>query len=738
MELYVNSIVEWKNETGEARLERVLWIDPADDKVVLIDIDEPKAWPSWCEMAALQSGLETGEARLLLIDPYACLMQPEHQIKLKHREHRDKSWNLVSPLVHQVPRVFDYWSRTSPIHARARRRGKRKGYFYDLMRRYWQRGQTKNALLPLFNNCGWRSRERDAKGQKKIRARQDGKPALKKVGHNTRTKVEGESSGVNITETLRAHFRCGIKLYYEKRTGTTLKDAYHRTLENFFHCGYTSNRNGVRKPVLPPASELPTYRQFRYWYNKDKSPKRSQVSRLGENKFNLKGRKLLGDSTQMAFGPGSIYQIDATIGDAYLVSSLDRSRIIGRPVIYFVPDLFSQLIAGFSVALEGPSWLGAMLAIENAASDKVSFCAEYGITIEEWEWPACHIPEGLLGDRGELEGYNADHLVNAFNIRIQNTAPGRADLKGLVEQYIDLTNERIIKWVPGAVRARERGDRDYRLDAVLDLHEFRKLILLSILDYNKNHRMDEYRKDEHMIADQLEPYPLDLWHWGIKNRSGHLRKVPTDRLRLNLLPEVDASITRQGLVCENLHYDSERAAAEEWFERAKQGRKKVRVARDPRNLSRVYLRLDGGKTMETFHLVDADKTFQGRDWYEAADEFELRRQRSDASRTRKIDSRADFHATTDSVIKGAVAKKPESKDASDRSRVGGIREHRRQERDAARRADAWVIGGDPPPGLQHTAVGGESKSSGSRSGYVPPAKPIDKLRSSRERRALQK
>jgi hypothetical protein len=435
----------------------------------------------------------------------------------------------------------------------------------------------------------------------------------------------------------------------------------------------------------------------------------------------------------MAFGPGSIYQIDATVGDAYLVSSLNRSWIIGRPVIYFVVDLFSHLVAGFSVALEGPSWLGAMLAIENAASDKVAFCAEYGIAIEEWEWPACHIPEGLLGDRGELESYNADHLVNAFNIRIHNTAPGRADMKGLVEQYIDVTNERIIKWVPGAVRKRERGDHDYRLDAVLDLHEFRKLILLSVLDYNKNHRMDQYRKDELMIADQLEPYPLDLWQWGIKNRSGHLRKFSRDRLRLNLLPEVEASITRQGLLCEGLHYDGARAATEQWFEAAKRGRKRIRVARDPRNLSRVYLRLDGGKTMETFHLVDADKTFEGRDWYEAADEFALRKQHSDGSQTRKLHSRSDFRATTQHVIEGAEAKKPDGNKQSERSRLGNIREHRRHERDAERHAEAWVFGSEPPArlgGLSAADAGSET-----RSGYVPPAKPIDKLRSSRKRRA---
>ncbi len=71
-------------------------------------------------------------------------------------------------------------------------------------------------------------------------------------------------------------------------------------------------------------------------------------------------------------GPGAKYQIDATVGDIYLVSQFDRSDIIGRPVMYFVMDSYSRMVTGMYVGLEGPSWAGAMMAIENAASDKVA------------------------------------------------------------------------------------------------------------------------------------------------------------------------------------------------------------------------------------------------------------------------------------------------------------------------------------------------------------------------------
>lgn len=51
-------------------------------------------------------------------------------------------------------------------------------------------------------------------------------------------------------------------------------------------------------------------------------------------------------------GPGSRYQIDATIGDVYLVSEYNRNQIIARPIIYVVIDVFSRMITGVYVGLE--------------------------------------------------------------------------------------------------------------------------------------------------------------------------------------------------------------------------------------------------------------------------------------------------------------------------------------------------------------------------------------------------
>ncbi len=211
-------------------------------------------------------------------------------------------------------------------------------------------------------------------------------------------------------------------------------------------------------------------------------------------------------------GPGSKYQIDATVGDIYLVSQFDRSNIIGRPVMYFMTDVFSRMVTGMYIGLEGPSWIGAMMAIANAASDKVAYCREYGISIAEEEWPCHHIPAVILGDRGEMESKNADNLVSMLGVRIENAPPYRADLKGIIEQHFRTINFNATVFLPGRVKPdmAERGGKDYRLDAKLDIRQFTAIIIKCVLYYNNSHYMESFEKSGRMMEAGVESIPLRL------------------------------------------------------------------------------------------------------------------------------------------------------------------------------------------------------------------------------------
>ncbi|MGR5869222.1 hypothetical protein ACT7C5_24165 [Bacillus pacificus] len=84
------------------------------------------------------------------------------------------------------------------------------------------------------------------------------------------------------------------------------------------------------------------------------------------------------------------------------MNEFNREWIIGRPIIYIVMDVFSRIVTGFYVGLEGPSWVGAMMALLCTSMDKVKFCKSYGVDINPEEWPIHHLPEILLADRGRV------------------------------------------------------------------------------------------------------------------------------------------------------------------------------------------------------------------------------------------------------------------------------------------------------------------------------------------------
>lgn len=383
MKLWVNQLLEWQTGEATVSISRVLWIDASGTDVVTIELSNPLAIPIWQKYLELETSLAVGEAHILQVDPYAELQRPDETIAENHRQRRDSAWKVIAPLVESGERLFIPHERGPLIAAAFERTGCTKRTIYRYLRRYWQGGQTPNTLLPLFDRCGSRGQERSSHGSKRGRPRQ-------------LSKIKGDPPGINVDANIRQLLVRGAKLFHEKQ-GKPLTKAYQLTLEQFFHIGY-SEKNGILEPILVPACERPSFRQFEYWYSKNRDLKQALISRSSLRRFNLNYREVLGNSAQMAFGPGSLWQIDATIGDIYLVSHLDRSRIIGRPVIYLVIDTFSRLIVGFSVSLEGPSWLGAMLALENATKDKVQFCREYGIEITEEQWPSHHLPEAILAD----------------------------------------------------------------------------------------------------------------------------------------------------------------------------------------------------------------------------------------------------------------------------------------------------------------------------------------------------
>lgn len=678
----VNMIIEWaKTDACSTCLERVLWLDSSGGTVIVIPIEDATALPVVRSRIEIESAFREEFAFRRTVDPHAALAVPSRDIPAKHLEIRDNAWEKICRLIKQEPDIYFGDRRKQlilqdPVASKASPKD-----IYRYLRRFWMRGMIKNALLPGYGNCGASGKERGIKeGRKRGR-----KPKI--------AMIDPELTGVNVDDDMKVIFNIAIKRYFNSGERNPLRRAYDQMIENHFYLGHRQ-QGDVKVPIMPKANEVPTLGQFSYWYNRQNDLIHSIVSRLGRRTYELRHRPVLGNSTQMAFGPGSIFQIDATIADVYLVSAIDRSRIIGRPVVYLCIDVFSRLCVGLYVGLEGPSWLTGMMALANATTDKVSFCAEFGIQITAEEWPCCFLSEQILADRGEFIGISSDQLVDSLNISFANCPPFRGDWKGIVERSFRRANDSFIKWVPGAVRKREHGDADYRLDATLTLHEFTKILILMVIEYNLFNRLDSYPFDRDMMSDGVNPFPIELWNWGVINRTGHLREKSPEVIKLSLLPRDKATVTLQGIRFLGMFYSCERAIREQWFVKARQsGTWSMVASYDPRKIKVIYLHLGDG-VLELCQLLPREERFKDLCADEIRDFQEVQKQKSAQHVSRRMQSRAEFNAFTKSIVDNAhdlteAAKAQQS--VSKSKRVKNIRQNREEENARLRDGQAWDL-----------------------------------------------
>ncbi len=468
-------------------------------------------------------------------------------------------------------------------------------------------------------------------------------------------------------------------------------------LKEFFYTDIKIKDN-VEIPIIKSYGEIPSINQFRYWFQKERNIKKEISSRQSPKKYEQRYRGIIGDSTleSEVLGPG-YFEIDATVGDIYLVSRYNRDWIIGRPVIYFVVDRFSRMIVGMYVGLDGPSWSGAMMALANCACNKKIFCKEYDIEIEEEDWPVHFLPEVILADRGELEGSNIQNLTNIFGIKVQNTPPFRPDWKPIIEQNFRVVNLRTKPLMPGVINSdyRERGEKNYALDAKLDIFQFEKSIILSVLYHNNHHFLENYNREKMMIEDDIEPIlPINLWNWGIANRPGKLRFVSEDIVKLNLMPIGTAIVTSQGIKFNGMLYASQKSMREKWFEQARtRGTWKVSVSYDPRLMNYIYIREENGANFEKCFLLEHQHRYKDRTIEEINYLLEYEKLQEKKYSDIKIQSKVDLISEIENIVEEAKGQtdREQTKGISNRSRLKNIRQNRKVEKMLQREEEAFEL-----------------------------------------------
>ena len=312
-----------------------------------------------------------------------------------------------------------------------------------------------------------------------------------------------------------------IRRYYFGAKRLSLRSAYEMMLLE----DYVGPEGGI-------DSDAPTWSQFRHYYyghSLHKDPQKI-IAREGLTKYQRDHRPAWGTSSGWRPQPGS-YQMDATQADIYLLSRQDRSIVVGRPYIYLAVDTATHLIAGVYIGFSCDE-TAVMACIEQATMDKVAYCARYGIEITPEQWPSAGMPSEIITDQGrEFFGPRMSELCRRYGLEVLTLPPFRPDCKGAVEKTIDLLQQRYKPMLRGrgviGDDAQERWATDYRTQATLDLDDFARVVIHSVLYLNSGRLVDGKT-------------PAERW----TELSPRLMAVDPQELHIQTLPRDTAKLTR--------------------------------------------------------------------------------------------------------------------------------------------------------------------------------------------------
>jgi len=580
LNLRVNGIIS-PGEYSSLLKKPVRILGIKDDYILVIELCTNPTKPWQIEKSLLVEEIDSGAAVLNQEMVPMHLLRTDDQISENERHSRDRNWDLIRDLVEDQAALDILTTNFGAlVSTHAIKMGVDRKQIYRLLYRYWSMGQTRNALLWNTSACGGRG-----KGKSRASGIIPGRPP-KYLGA-----VVSEDGAIMLEKRHLTHIRLAYGRVASGKCGT-LGDAHTWMLNRFYREVLT---DGTKGDVV--RGSYPSIHQLRHHGKLFFDDLYKLKRRGGAIRYNKDHRALVGSASMGLFGAGHRYEIDSTIADVYLVHRINRLWLIGRPVLYVIVDTFTRMIVGIHVGLEGPSWNGARHAIYNACTPKVDFCKRYGIDIDEVDWPCAHLPIELVADRAELLSEAGEAMTKVLGIAVKILPPFRPDWKSIIESRFRLINEKLdLKFVPGGVDARkmERGDRDYQLDAILDIDEFTEMVIVGVLAHNKTLRVPHILSRE-MIASGVEPTPIEIWKWSMANSLLDSKVVSPAELKIALLPSQECRISRGGINFQGVQYTCQTAVREEWSERSHNLKTKyVRLYYDPNSIENCWIKSEAG------------------------------------------------------------------------------------------------------------------------------------------------
>ena len=358
-------------------------------------------------------------------------------------------------------------------------------------------------------------------------------------------------SGIVVNDKVREQFEDALN-HYKKGRAKSFRSAFDWM--NYKYYSETKIINGATTVGLMPESQRPTYNQFYYYCSKHITEQEKDLIKTSAAEQRNNKRLLTSDSLHGVYGPGDMVEIDACEADVSLVSSADSNKTIGRPIVYFMIDVYTRAIIAMSVAFDNNSILGVTNLFLNLADNKKEYCSRFGMGFDDDAiWPSNIKPRRVRVDRGsEFKSKEFIRICNELGIELQIVSGASGSLKGVVEQSFHQMHSRQNEHLEDNGLIEKRYDSNHHKEATLNIEQYTKMVINFVLMHNQQYDKT-YPLTKEMMDKRIQPIPAALWAYGAQ-KIAPSRIPDKDQYLYTLMTPIKAKLSRRGISYNGLWY----------------------------------------------------------------------------------------------------------------------------------------------------------------------------------------
>lgn len=485
--------------------------------------------------------------------------------------------------------------------------------------------------------------------------------------------------GIIVDDTCREAFDYGLELYSKHRLNT-LRDCFAILSSKY----YSLNVDG--RLELLPVDKRPTERQFRTYVAKRLTYEQKQVIKTSQEEFRNNERLIYSTPTIEALQPGYIVEADALEVDIMLVSSIDQTKVVGRPILYMMVDIYSHCIVAFSVSFENNSIIGLSNLMVNLFESKDEFLKKHNVSNFDLNlWPSNFIPNEIRCDRGsDFESNEFDRMCKDLGINLSFEPGATGSMKGSVEQSFRLYHQTFKAELEKKGVIQKRYDSNHKKEACLTMEEMIKLTILFVAYHNGKYSKS-FKLTPPMVRTGVVKTPVSIWNYGVEY-IGRQHDVPESKIpeiMYKLMMDDVASITRQGVHYKGLYYlpfgddnlkNKMQLAAVNARRRDTNGvlLNSLQIKKDPRLVDYLYYRNEeDNRVMKLLLNTAKSGSYKGMSWNEYDEYYKYEKHLDKVGEVealqRTVDRQQGVKAITGAIQK--VTAEPSAKNMRENRRV---------------------------------------------------------------------